>query len=244
MNYDDLVFLDTETTGADEQDRVCQVAYNYQGTEYNELFLPPVPISVEAMTVSHITNKMVADKPSFEGSDMQAHLKKLLEEGNKILVAHNAKFDIQMLAKDEISTSRYIDTLKVAQYLDPQGTIPRYGMQYLRYYLELDIDPQDAPAHDALGDIRVLIKLFERLYAKMVEQEGSEEQAIEKMMEVSTLPVCYKRFTFGKYKDKTIAEVAQSDKGYLEWLAKQKQEQRAQGNPDEDWEYTLQQYLG
>ena len=244
MKFDDLVFLDTETTGTTEADRVCQVAYQYQDQEYNELFKPPVPIAVEAMAVCHITNKMVEDKPAFEGSDMQAHLKKLLEEENKILVAHNAKFDIAMLAKDEVSTSRYIDTLKVAQYLDPQGSIPRYGMQYLRYYLELDIDPKDAPAHDALGDIRVLIKLFERLFAKMIEQEGSEEAAIEKMMEVSKLPVCIKRIPFGKHKDKTVAEVALEDRGYLEWLQKQKQQQRADGDPDEDWEHTLKIHLG
>ncbi|MFW0871088.1 MAG: exonuclease domain-containing protein [Patescibacteria group bacterium] len=243
MQYDNLVFLDTETTGTDEQDRICQVAYNFQGKEYNELFKPPLAISVEAMAVSHITNKMVADKEPFEGSEMQAHLKQLLEEENHILVAHNAQFDLAMLAKDEVSTSRYIDTLKVAQYLDPEGVIPRYGMQYLRYYLDIDIAPEEAPAHNALGDIRVLIKLFDRLYEKMLSQEGEHKKVIDKMMEISKLPVCIKRFSFGKYKDKLVAQVALEDKGYLEWLQKQKQEQRAQGNPDEDWEYTLQHYL-
>ena len=240
--FNELVFLDTETTGTDPQDRVCQVAYIYQGTEYDELFKPPVPISVDAMAVSHIDNHMVEDKPAFEESDMQAHLKQLLETDNQVLVAHNAKFDIAMLAKDEVSTSRYIDTLKVAQYLDPDGVIPRYGMQYLRYYLDLRVE--NAPAHNALGDIRVLVKLFERLYQKMVDQGMDHDAVIEKMEEVSKLPTLIKRFSFGKHVGKTVADIAREDRGYLEWLHKQKQTQRAEGNPDEDWEYTLEKYLG
>lgn len=244
MNFDELVFLDTETTGAEGQDRLCQVAYQYQGAEYNELFKPPLPISVDAMAVCHITNKMVADKPPFEGSEMQEHLKQLLEEENQVLVAHNARFDIGMLAKDEVSTSRYIDTLKIAQYLDPDGVIPRYSLQYLRYYLDLDIAPEDAPAHDALGDIRVLVKLFERLYQKMVDQGLSHEEIIDKMLEVSQLPTLIKKLNFGKYRGKNVADIAREDRGYLEWLQRQKIEQREQGNPDEDWEYTLKTYLG
>ena len=238
------MFLDTETTGGDQKDRVCQVAYEYQGVEYNELFKPPLPISVDAMAVSHITNKMVEDKPPFEGSDMQTHLKKLLEEENQILVAHNAKFDIDMLAKDEVSTARFIDTLKVAQHLDPDAVIPRYALQYLRYYLDLDLSPQEAPAHDALGDIRVLVKLFERLYTKMAEQGMEHDAIIEEMMRISREPRIIRKFNFGKHKGKMVADVAAEDPGYLQWLLKQKIEQRAEGQADEDWEYTLQKYLG
>lgn len=241
--YQELVFLDTETTGAGEQDRVCQVAYEYQDKEYNELFKPPLPISVEAMAVSHITNKMVAEKDAFEGSSMQDHLKEILEKDNQILVAHNAKFDIAMLAKDEVSTARFIDTLKVAKHLDPEGAIPRYSLQYLRYFLDLDLSPEEAPAHDALGDIRVLKKLFDRLYSKMIDSGMEHEAVIEKMMEYSTMPSMIKTFNFGKYKGERVSDVATKDRGYLEWLHREKQKQRVSGDPDEDWEYTLDQLL-
>ena len=243
MTMDDLVFLDTETTGLGPDDRLCQVAYHYQGVEYQELFRPPVPISVEAMAVSHITNAMVQDKSTFEGSAMQAHLKQLLEDENQMLVAHNAQFDISMLAKDQVSTKRYIDTVKIACHLDSEGVIPRYGLQYLRYFLNLGLSPQEAPAHDALGDVRVLVKLFERLYEKM--SQGLTGQEIKKeMMRISQLPRLMKKFDFGKYKDRLVAEVAQQDRGYLEWLQKEKIKQREEGHPDEDWEYTLTTHLG
>ena len=236
------MFLDTETKGVDESDRVFKVAYIYNGKEYNESFTPPVPISIDAMVVTGVTNKMIEGKPVFEGSEMQTHLKGLLEQENKILVAHNAKFDIAMLAKDEVSTARYIDTLKIAQYLDPDGVIPKYNMQYLRYFLELEVD--DAAAHDALGDIRVLKALFERLYEKMKKQDMSHDEILDKMQEVSKLPVLIKKFNFGKYIGQKVADVAKTDRGYLEWLLGQKKKQRDEGQPDEDWEYTLETYVG
>jgi len=235
-----LIFLDTETTGAGKEDRLCQCAYMVDGEEHNELFKPPLPISVDAMAVTHITNHHVADSPSFDGSDMQKHLQDLLQEKKYVLIAHNAPFDTAMLEKDGVQTPRFIDTLKVAQYLDPQGAIPRYALQYLRYFLDMQVDAQ---AHDAWGDIVVLEKLFTRFYDKMSEQFDSHEKIITEMERVSREPTLIKKFSFGKYRGQSVGEVAQSDRGYLEWLYKQKQQQRAEGEPDEDWEFTLEKYL-
>lgn len=59
-----FIFLDTETTGTDEDDRLCQLAYKTEdGTVVNELFHPGKPISIDAMSIHHITNDMVKDKP-------------------------------------------------------------------------------------------------------------------------------------------------------------------------------------
>ena len=74
---DKLIFLDTETTGLELEDKICQVAYIVEGKEYNELFKPELPIKFEAMAVTHITNKMVEDKPAFVGSGMFKHLEEL-----------------------------------------------------------------------------------------------------------------------------------------------------------------------
>ena len=41
-------------------------------------------------------------------------------------------------------------------------------MQYLRYFLDIEIE---ATAHDAMGDVLVLEKLFERLLAKIMKEE-------------------------------------------------------------------------
>ena len=244
MKFDELVFLDTETTGLGPEDRLCQCAYIYRDKEYNELFKPPVTISVEAMAVSHVTNKHVADKPDFVGSEMEAHLKELFGKDESIIVAHNARFDMDILVRDGVTVERFIDTKKVAQSLDTEGVIPSYAMQYLRYYLELNVE--GAQAHDALGDVLVLKALFERLYSKLDKDGKTHVEIIEWMEQVSKQPNFVHTFAFGKYKGQKVAEVAKQDRGYLQWLQGQKQEQlaKAEIREDDDWLYTLEKVLG
>jgi DNA polymerase III epsilon subunit-like protein len=237
MNYS-LLFLDTETTGNEEKDRLCQLCYAYGDTLVNELFNPPLPISVESQAVHHITPKMVKEKPSFVESSTYTKLDGLLKKDETILVAHNAKFDIGMLEKEGMTIPHYICTLRVARALDIKNTIPRYNLQYLRYYLEMEIN---ATAHDAMGDVLVLKELFARLLTKIKEQEGlDDDQAIEKMIEISSHPSILHLFSFGKYVGKSIEEVAKMDRGYLQWMLDQK---KSSTTDEEDWIYTLEHYL-
>lgn len=236
MKLNQLVFLDTETTGNDiNKDRLAQICYRFNDHVYNEYFKPPLPMSVKAMSITHITNKMLADKPPFKGSQTEVDLRDLLKD--KILVAHNAKFDIGILEAEGITVSKFICTLRVARFLDPNNLIPEYSLQFLRYFLDLEIE---GSAHDAEGDVNVLYAVFERLLLKVKETEGSEEKAIEKMIEISQTPTIFNKFNFGKHKDKTIEEVLKNDRRYLEWLLNSKLENEQN---DEDWIYTLKHYL-
>jgi DNA polymerase III epsilon subunit-like protein len=238
MSYK-LLFLDTETTGNESKDHLCQVAYSIDGTRKSALFKPPVPISIESMAVHHITPKMVADKPAFKFSFEYDELKKLLHDENVILVAHNAVFDIGMLEKEGLKVPRFICTLRVARHLDAEEKISSYRLQYLRYLLELEVE---AIAHDAMGDVLVLEKLFERLLKRMTENtNGIEDLALVEMMDISSHPSLVKSFKFGKYNGIRLEEVIIKDRGYLEWLLVQKTEN---GGDDEDWIYTLKYYLG
>lgn len=231
-----LIFLDTETTGNDTaKDRLCQVCYKTSNGIYSGFFKPPLPMSVKAMSVTHITNKMLADKEPFAGSAMKKDLEVLLADG--VLVAHNALFDKAMLESEGVVAPRFICTLRVARYLDPDNAIAEYNLQFLRYYYELEID---ANAHDAEGDVKVLCAVFDKLLSEIKKEGLSDEQAIEKMLNISSKPSVFKKFNFGKYKDKYIEEVAKIDRGYLEWLLKQKLND---GANDEDWIHTLQTYL-
>lgn len=233
------IFLDTEATGVDQEDRLCQLAYRAGEIEVNELFKPPLPIKIEAMAVSHITNKMVQEKPVFSSSKEKADLQSLLDDRENIFVAHNAPFDIAMLQKEGVVVPQYICTLKVARELDQEGKIPKYNLQYLRYLLDLDVP--EAQAHDALGDVLVLEKLFERLLKKMLDSGSSQQEAFYKMIEISKKPSLIRRFDFGKHNGKTLADVSKEDPGYLEWLLTQKTEDDFNGV---DWIYSLKYYLG
>jgi len=247
-----LIFFDTETTGNTEKDFLCQIAYKCGEESFVRLYKPPIKIPPEASAIHHITNKMVADKPTFKESTDQPIIKKLFEDENSIVVAHNAPFDLLIISKEDIVPRKFICTLRVARYLDKEGKIERYNLQYLRYLLELEIE---ATAHDALGDVLVLEKLFERLKNKLKEEAKfdevespdasgeafREEKAIEKMVEISSHPSLMLTFNFGKHLGKKLEEVLKTDRGYLEWLLAQKLES---DQIEDDWIYTLKHHLG
>lgn len=235
-----IIFFDTETTGNTDKDFLCQIAYKeMNGESFCGLYKPPFKIPPEASAVHHISNKMIADKPSFCESEDHSKIKDLFENPNSVVVAHNATFDLAMLKKEDIVPSNFICTLRVARFLDKEGKIEKYNLQYLRYLLEIEIEAQ---AHDALGDVLVLEKLFERLFKKVMEENNfSEQEAIDEMIEISSHPTILRTINFGKYNGKEIREIANMDRGYLEWLLKQKEES---DQIDEDWIYTLRHYLG
>ncbi len=237
-----IIFFDTETTGNTETDRLCQLGVKDRGVAesvVNELYKPPLPITFEAMAVHHITEKMVADKPSFQESPDYATIKELFESPDTIAVAHNISFDAAVLAREGIVPRNLLCTLKVARALDETDVFTNYKLQYLRYRLGIEIE--DATAHDAWGDVLVLEQLFERLFAKyLAKTNGDEAAALARMQDITRLPSLLKTITFGKHAGKKITDVAREDASYLKWLLAEKQK-APQG--EEDWIYTLEQAL-
>ncbi len=235
-----ILFLDTETTGNSDKDRLCQLAVKERFVDeplVNALYKPPVAISIESMAIHHITERMVAGKPAFNDAPEYEGLKDLLESDETIVVAHNAAFDLGMLVREGIVPHQAICTYKLAYALDPNDSLPNYRLQYLRYLLDLDVE---AEAHDALGDVLVLEALFERLAEKMKERHGTEESALEAMLNISAKPLLFTTIRFGKYSGKRLEDIVKTDRSYLEWLLKQKEENPA---TEADWIYTLKHYL-
>jgi DNA polymerase III epsilon subunit-like protein len=159
-----------------------------------------------------------------------------------LLIAHNINFDLSMLQKEGFENHyTLIDTLRCAKHLLPER--PNHNLQYLRYALEIyKIEEEEAQrlgvtikAHDAIGDVLVM-KL---LLSKLVELAKAKEPTQNPMQTLAALtqtPVMIKVFKFGKYKDKEIAQVAQEDRNYLQWM-------RNSMELDEDMLYTLDSYL-
>jgi len=235
-----IIFLDTETTGNSDTDRLCQLAVKERYIDeplINALYKPPVPISIESMAIHHITERMVAGKPAFKDAAEYVGLKDLLEHEETITVAHNATFDSAMLAREGIVPRQTICTYKLAYALDPSDILPNYRLQYLRYLLDLDVE---AEAHDAWGDVLVLEALFERFAEKMKERHGTEEAALSAMLAISARPLLFTTLRFGKYNGKKIEEVVKTDQDYLEWLLREKEKDPA---GEADWIYTLKHYL-
>jgi len=128
------------------------------------------------------------------------------------LVSHNAKFDAGMLKREGIHPEKVVCTLKLARYLDEDGVIPKFNLQYLRYYLDLKVE---GVAHDAYGDVLVLEALFKRIHSKMTKNFG--DAAVDRMLEISSTPSLIKRMPFGKHQGIRMDEIPID---YLHWLSK------------------------
>ena len=237
-----IIFFDTETTGNTTTDTLVQLAVKERGAKepiVNALYKPSIPIPLEVTMIHHVSNKMVANRPAFLESPEYQSLKALFEDPTTIAVAHNCAFDEQIMKNDGIAIANPLCTFKTIRVLDTDGKYPMHKLQYLRYALDMELD---VPAHDAYADILVLEQLFEHeLKEAMALWNTDEVGALAKMMALTNEPLTIRGFDFGKYKGKTIAEVAATDPGYISWLLDQKRN----SNVDEtDWIHTLEKALG
>ena len=241
------VILDTETTGAGENDRIIQLGYIVLGAKdievQNEFCSSDIPISFGAMEVHGITPDMIEGKVSC--TEMQSY-KRLLELNtpDNYIIIHNAPFDLGMLEKEGFNTQmKVIDTLRVAKHVLPDEEAHR--LQYFRYKMDLYKNEQkeadalgiEVKAHDAIGDVLVLKLLLSKLRA-IVESEFPSENPVEKMVDLTNTPILVKTFRFGKHKGKSLEEVATSDAGYLRWML------TGMENLDADMKYSINSVLG
>lgn len=227
-----LIFFDTETTQKTNS-RLVQLALliDCNGGPVKELFFKPAePIAIEAMEVHGITEEQVKDCDPVDPEKLQPLF------DNMIAVAHNAPFDIAVMAREGVKVEEYIDTLKVAQHLLPE--LPYHRLQYLRYALNLKTG-EESTAHDAKGDVEVLIELYKYLRNKlMTDLKINDYEAREKMLELTHQKTILKKLPFGKFKDQLFSEVAKTLAGreYFKWL-------RGQSELGEDLKNTLDFYL-
>ncbi|MFZ3052281.1 MAG: 3'-5' exonuclease [Sulfuricurvum sp.] len=237
------IILDTETTGAGENDRVIQLGFMVLDGKnvqvHNDLCSSPIPIGYGAMEVHGITPDQIEGKPScIETSAFKAL--ELLNIPDNVMIIHNAPFDLGMLAKENFTSKmRLIDTLRCAKHLFDEEEAHR--LQFFRYRLELyKLEQAEADAlgivvkaHDAIGDVLVLKLFLTELRKKLTERFGNVNP-IDKMVELTQTPVLITRpLKFGKHKGKTLSEIVMSDKGYLSWMLANME------NLDEDMKYSI-----
>ncbi len=217
-----FIVLDTETTGKDPKDRIVQLAFIVKEAGsapkiYNDYCKPELPVSFEAMSVNHITNEMLQDKPPCIKTQAFSALADLNAPEN-VLVIHNAPFDLAMLQKEGFENKmRLVDTYRCARHIFSEQN--SHALQYLRYSLGLyKEETQNAKAHDALGDIFVL----DLLVSRMVKALPAQTNKIDELIRLSQEPVRIRALNFGKHKGKELSELAKTDRDYLLWLLKSK----------------------
>ena len=180
--------FDTETTGLSARyDRLIEfggviIENGVVVKRMDVLINPEMKMPVESTAVNHITDEMLADKPTFK--EVLPQIMEFL--GDNILVAHNASFDIGFinaaLAREGYPPLKnpVIDTLPLSHYLFPMAG--RHNEGALLRNLELQIyDASDAHRADydanALSEgWQEIIRRLDNLYPGMTLEDLSDFQ--------------------------------------------------------------------
>ncbi len=163
-----FITFDTETTGlypvASRLVEIGAVCFRLDGEEisvFEQLIDPGTSIPPDAQAVNHITDEMVSGQPTV-GEVLPGFLDFLGGTGN-ILIAHNAKFDMDFIGLDllrmglPLPQHMVLDTIMLARSLAPGLT--SYSLEALSTTLGITRD-QD---HRALSDARLTREVFREL---------------------------------------------------------------------------------
>lgn len=210
--------FDTETTSLDFRDAeiiqlaTADYASNWAIT-YDRFYKPSLPIPPEVSAITYITNRMVANAPSFASE--KEKVQGLLTD-KPFLIAHNAFYDEKVLTNHGLKYSPIICTMRMAKKLyESDEKITAYNLSYLRYALDLPID-DDVIAHRADQDAFVTAVLFEHLLNYAIEQWHIKKDGDigQQLIDWLAEPIIMHTMPFGKHKGQKMQDVPLS---YWQW---------------------------
>lgn len=218
-----VVFLDTETTSADDDRRMIQLAYkiieNWKEVKtYNKYFWTDVEISIWAKATHNITEDILKSK-WINLEDERDLIQSDLE--GAYIIAHNSDFDKKTLELEwfPVNDWKWIDSYVISYNLLTEDMVEAYNLQYLRYYFyPQDIKfSEEITAHDALWDILVLEKVFEQL-EKIYLSNTDNEYYLDDMVEDTEKWIILRICKFPKHRWKLWVEVEKEDPGFINWV--------------------------
>ena len=227
-----ITVLDTETTNLlPDLCEIVEVAGTlWDGSKWRtksmllgtEKGIPP-----EASAKNNISNRMIGGLPTFK-EDI-TNVKVILNwPSSKWYVAHNADYDRTALKlafnnANDISIcedkSRWICTWRLSkQILNHDFNDIQYGLNYLRYKLELPIDDK-VGVHRAAADTLVTATLLDKLISIAIHnnQIDSNEDIGLQLNELSWKTIPIKTWPFGKHRGQLLEDL---DNDYYLWALK------------------------
>lgn len=202
---------DTETTGITPKGKVCEIAWLEIDEDFNvldtvrSLINPEHPIPADMSAIHGITDKHVKSAPTigeFMDGFMFANA-----EGESVLIAHNAPFDVQFFAPYMPNLAGTICTLKMARAHLKDA--PNHKLQTLKFHLTLEADVAHHEAHTALADCKVTLELLRYLHL-------STGMTLPEMLAFCAKPEVITHWPFGKHRGKPL----DCDMGYVKWALK------------------------
>ena len=180
-------------------------------------------IPEEASAIHHITDEMVADKPTFK--QMAGRLEQIFK-GCDVAGYNSNRFDVPLLVEEflragvkyDISKVRFIDVQNIFYKKEPRTLVAAY-----RFYCGKELDG----AHSADCDIRATYEVLQAQLDRYDDLENDVEwlQDFTRMnrnvdpmgamvYDDKDRPV----FNFGKYKGRPVTDVLTQDPNYYSWM--------------------------
>lgn len=232
-----LLCIDVESTGPSvDNDRIVQISATKHYVDkdpitWKSLINPGVPIPREVQEVHGISDAMIAEAPKF--ADIAAQLAKTAMT-NVDYLGQNVTFDLRILRSEfrragvnwdwERTDSLVIDTLRIRQVTQPNDLSTIYREVVGR---ELE------NAHDAAADVSAVEEILE---VYLSHERFAKYQIPKTVKELAAF--CWPQrpnsvdrdgkvvwrngeacLGFGKFNGRTLSSLAQSERGYLSWLA-------------------------
>ncbi len=210
-----FAFLDVETTGLDpvSGDKICEIAViktidGQVADEFVTIVNPGRNIPERAISIHGITQVMVNRAPLFR--DIAKDLLDFLND--TVIVAHNAKFDLEFLRSElknlnqPLPENEVIDTLGIARRY---YSFPSNSLGEIARYIGLPIDEE----HRALADVTTTKDIFE-YFLKDLERRGIRLKRLKDILKLQGKSVELQ--TTNELVLPTEIEQALRDKGKLE----------------------------
>lgn len=209
---DKCIAIDTETTGRDYKTaEVIHLGIADKHKMHGEFFSASIPVPHDISALTHISNRMVANKPIMTTELMEMHLPANYHE--YAFIAHNSFYDQQVLERYGFRKADWICSLKLAKkvYSDNRW----HNLPYLRYFLDVDVS-EELISHRADVDALVTFKVFEIILDELEKSKDIDKSLpyLPQIMQIMNAPLLMTKMPFGKHKGKPLKDIPLS---YWQW---------------------------
>jgi len=224
-----LVIFDLETTGLSVNlDRIVEIAYlkimpDGRVLKDDWLINPEMEIPAEAFAIHGISDEKVKDQPTFKEKSEELYeiFKDCYYGGFNVF-----NYDLPILKREflrvgidfDYTSAKIIDSQKIYHYMEPRTLAAAY-----KFYCE----KEHVDAHSALGDVEATAKILVKQLEKYSETRDWDfiykiHHAADDRFVDSDRKFYWRGgeafFAFSKHKDRSLADVAEKDPGFLNWL--------------------------
>ncbi len=226
-----IAFIDIETTGINvSTDRIVELSVLKITPNGKEEWMitkinPEMPIPPKSTAIHGITDKDVADAPTFR--EIAKNLSAFLEGCD--LAGYNAiKFDIPVIAEEFLRAN--VDfNLRKRKYIDPQVIFYKKEQRTLSAAYQFYCNRDLKNAHSSKADVEATYEVLKAQLDRYVDLEND----MEKLADFSAFNniadfagrIIYDEngrelFNFGKHKGKPVVQVFRDEPSYYDWIMK------------------------